>query len=33
MNRQRTILKTIKEKGIEHFKVAKVWLIPEDNDS
>ena len=32
-NRQRTFLKTIKEKGIEYFKVAKVWLIPEDNDS
>ena len=32
-NRQRTFLKTIKEKGIEYFKVAKVWFIPEDNDS
>ena len=32
-NSQRTFLKTIKEKGIEYFKVAKVWLIPEDNDS
>ena len=32
-NRQRTFLKAIKEKGIEYFKVAKVWLIPEDNDS
>ena len=32
-NRQQTFLKTIKEKGIEYFKVAKVWLIPEDNDS
>ena len=32
-NRQRTFLKTIKEKWIEYFKVAKVWLIPEDNDS
>ena len=32
-NRQWTFLKTIKEKGIEYFKLAKVWLIPEDNDS
>ena len=32
-NRQRTFLKTIKEKGIEYFKVTKVWLITEDNYS
>ena len=32
-NRQQTFFKTIKEKGIEYFKVAKVWLIPENNDS
>ena len=32
-NKQQTILKTIKEKGIKYFKVARIWLIPEDNDS
>ena len=32
-NRQRTFFKTIKEKGIEYFNIAKVWLISEDNDS
>ena len=32
-NRLRTFHKTIKEKGTEYFKVAKIWLIPEDNDS
>ena len=32
-NRQRTFLKTIKEKRIKYFKVAKVWLIPKNNDS
>ena len=32
-NRLRTFLKTIKEKRIKYFKVAKVWLISEDNDS
>ena len=30
-NRQRTFLKAIKKKGIEYFKVVKVWLIPKDN--
>ena len=32
-NRQQTFLKIIKEKGIEYFKVAKVWITSEDNDS
>ena len=32
-NRQRIFLKTIKEKGIKYFKVGKIWLVPEDNDS
>ena len=32
-NRQWTFFKTINKKGIEYFKVTKVWLIPEDNDS
>ena len=32
-NIQRTFLKIIKEKGIEYFKFAKVWIIPEDNGS
>ena len=32
-NRQRTFLKTIKEKGIGYFKISKIWFIPEDNDS
>ena len=32
-NRERTFLKIIKEKRIEYFKVAKVWIIPEDDDS
>ena len=32
-NRKRTFLNTIKEKGIEYFKVAKVKHILEDNDS
>ena len=32
-NRQQTFIKTIKEKGIEYFKVAIVLFIPEDYDS
>ena len=32
-NRHRNFLKTINEKEIEYFKIAKVWLIPEDDDS
>ena len=31
-NTQQIFLKTIKEKGIEYFKAAKVWLILKVND-